>query len=128
MVLDLADGDGGNLLCNKSGQAFVHGHAQTADAFAAESDGCGENEIGTVWLKQIRGAYIGSKSFCDESNNIHQRFRRLAALGGEVLQLLQGQDVFDFSCTWVHNPCRLVSFQSGFPQPPQKPLRRGRSL
>ena len=57
----------------------------------------GQHQVGAVRLQQICGTDIGLKALGDQSDNIHQRFGRFAALGGQIADFLQGQDVIS-SC------------------------------
>jgi hypothetical protein len=75
----LFDGHGIHLFSHQAGEAFGDRHAQVADAFAAKADGCGQDQIAAVGLKQVGGANVGLESIGDQSNDVHQ------GLGGFAL-------------------------------------------
>jgi hypothetical protein len=62
-------------------------HPQAANAFLAQSNGGGQHKVGAIRFQQVRRAHIGPKSFGDEGNDVHQRFRRLAAIRRKVSNL-----------------------------------------
>ena len=74
-------------------QTFMQSHAQGANALGAKSQGRGQHQVGPVRLQQVCGTDVGLKALGDQSDDIHQRFGRVAALGGQVADFFQGQDV-----------------------------------
>ncbi len=97
MILHLFDRNRPHQFRHQASEAFVHRHPQTADTLAAKPNGCRQHQIGAVRLQQISRAHVRSKSLGDQGNNIHQRFRRLAALRCEIRDLFQAQDVPDLA-------------------------------
>ena len=93
MFLYLLDRDRPHLFRDQTREAFVQPHAQSADALRAKSHARGQHQIGAVGFQQISGADVGLKTLGDQSHNVHQGFRGLAALGGEIGDFLQGQNV-----------------------------------
>ena len=93
MVLDLLHGDRPHLFGNQTRQPFVQRHAQRADALRAKPDSRGQHQIGAVRLQQIGRADVGLKAPGDQRHHVHQRLGGLAALGRQIADLFQSQDV-----------------------------------
>ena len=118
MILDLRDRNRPHLFRHQARQPFVDRHAQVADALAAQSDGRGQHQVGAIRLQQVGRAHVGAKPLGDQGHHVHQRLRRLAALGRQVADFLQAQHGLVISGTHIvrHLFCDLVvSVQSVLP-------------
>ena len=93
MILGVLHGHRTHLLRHQAGETFVNGHAQGANALRAQPHGRGQHQIGAVGLQQIGRADIGLESFGDQRDDIHQGLGGFAALGCQIADLLQGQDI-----------------------------------
>ena len=93
MILHLRDGDRTYLLRHETREPFVYSHAQRADALRAKSKGRGQYQVGSVRFQQICRADVGLKPFGDQGNNVHEGFSRLAALGRQISNFFQRQNV-----------------------------------
>ena len=96
VILHLADVYRTHLLGHQTGQALMHSHAQSADRLRPQSDRRGQHQVGAVRFQQVHRADIGVKAPGNQGDDVPQRLRRLAALGGELANLLQRQDVIRF--------------------------------
>ncbi len=104
MVLDLLHGDRADLLGYQAGEAFVERQAEDADTLGAQSECGGQHEVGSIRLEQISRADIGLKTPGNQSDDVHEGFGRLAALGRQGADLLQSQNVVIVAVlrTWAH--------------------------
>ncbi len=93
MTGGMFDGHRPHLLGHQTGQAFVQRHAQRADALRAKSERRGQHQVGAVRLQQVGGANVGLKAPGDQRDDVHQRLGGLAALGREMADLFQRQNV-----------------------------------
>ena len=98
MVGDVRDGDRQHLLGDQAGEAFAERHAQRADAARVQAERGGEDQVGAVGLQQISRADIGAEAHGDQGDDVHQGVGRLAALLGEVGDLLHRQDMIGVGC------------------------------
>src|SRR5438874_1670812 len=80
-----------NLLGNHPCKPFMKGEAQSADTFAAQSEGSCQDEVGAVWFEEIGGANIGAEAPCDQCDHVHQRLGGFAAFAREIADFLQRQ-------------------------------------
>ena len=96
VILHLADVYRTHLLGHQTGKALVHSHAQRADRLRLQSDRRGQHQVGAIRFQQVHRADIGVKAAGDQGDDVPQRLRRLAALGGELANLLQRQNVIRF--------------------------------
>ena len=108
-----ADSDRLHLLGDKSGQSLIDCHAQISNTFAAQPDGCGQNEIGAIRFEQIGRANIGSEPLCNQRDDVHEGLCRLTTLDRQMLNLLFRQDIPDCTRTHtlIHSFCGIVSAQ-----------------
>jgi hypothetical protein len=93
MIPDLFHGHGADLFRDQAGESFIDCHAQLADAFPAQPERCGQDEIGAVGLQQVGGANIGAKPSGNQGDHVHQGLGRLAGLRRQVRDFLPGQHV-----------------------------------
>ena len=89
MTLYLFDGNRPHLLRNQSRQPLIQGHPQIAHASGAQPKRGGQDQVGAVGFKQISRTHIGVKGPGDQRHDIHQRFRRLAALRRQLIDLIE---------------------------------------
>ena len=97
MIAGVLHGHGQHLLGHQAGQALMQRHAQRADASRMQAEGRGQHQVGAVGFQQIGGADVGPEAPGDQRDHVHQRVGRLAALLGEVGDLLQRQNVTGIS-------------------------------
>ena len=84
---------GPHLLGHQSRQTFVQSHAKRADALRTKPERRGQHQVGAVRFQQIGRTDIGLKAPGDQGHDVHQSLGRLAALGRQIADFLQGQDV-----------------------------------
>ena len=96
VILHLADVHRTHLLGHQTREALMHAHAQSADRLRPQSDRRGQHQVGAVRFQQVHRADIGVKAPGNQGDDVPQRLCRLAALGGELANLLQRQDVIGF--------------------------------
>ncbi len=89
MGLHVFDGNRAYLLGYEPRQPFIQRHAKLADTTRAKSEGRGEHQVGAIRLQQICRANVGVESAGNQCHHIHQRFRRLAAFGRQVIDFIE---------------------------------------
>src|SRR5579859_958272 len=75
VILHVTDGNRLHLFRHESGQSLMHSHSQIAYAFATQPNSGRQHEIGAVWFQQICRTDVRMKSFGNQSDDVHQRFR-----------------------------------------------------
>ncbi len=104
-----------HLFRHQARQPFVDRHPQAADALPPKSHSCGQHQIGSIGLEQIRGTNIRLKSLCNQSDNVHQGFGGLTLFRRKVGDFLQSKDVRDLAHRTSHVqllPFVVIFFQS----------------
>ena len=75
----------------------MHSHAKGADTLRAKPQSCGQHQVGAVRFQQISGTDVGLKALGNQGDHVHQSLGRLAALGRQIADFFEGQDVI-FIC------------------------------
>ncbi len=81
------------MLGDQTRQTFGEGHAKRANTLRTKPDGCGHHQVGAIGLQQVDGANVSLEARGDQRHDVHQRFSRLAAIGRQMADLFQRQDV-----------------------------------
>lgn len=88
VLTDSVDGDRMHLFGDQAGETFMQRQTQRADAFAAQAEGGGENEVGAIRLQQISGTDIGVEAPGNQGDHVHQSFGGLAAFSRQIADFL----------------------------------------
>ena len=78
---------------NQTGESFAERHPESADTLGPEATRCGKNETRAIGFEEINRADIGLESACDKIDYVVEGFGRLAAVFGEISNLVEGQNM-----------------------------------